>query len=435
MFTSITELYKHFTKHPVICTDTRKITPDCIFFALKGKNFNGNKYAQEALEKGAAFAVVDEEMDSINQNFCLVEDVLQSLQQLAGLHRNTLNIPVIAITGSNGKTTTKELCKKILARKYNVFATQGNLNNHIGVPLSLLSLTNKNQLAVIEMGANHPNEISALCEIAGPNYGLITNIGSAHLEGFGSLDGILKAKKELYDYLIANEGTIFLNNNDLKLKELQFSYSKIITYGSKATDFCKLLGFERKDHLIIKWRTKNENIENIAHSSLIGDYNIENILAAISIGSYFGIPATDINLAIRNYESSNNRSQVVIKNSNTIVLDAYNANPSSMIAAICNFNNSYTGVKIPVLGEMLELGTYTKQEHEKIFSELSKLGFSEFILVGGNFEPFKTKKNVKYFSNVNEASNWIKQQEFKNVNFLVKGSRATQMEKVIQAFE
>ena len=435
MFTSITELYKLFTKHPVICTDTRKITKDCIFFALKGPNFNGNTYAREALDKGASYAVIDENLNSSDAHFLNVEHVLQSLQQLASLHRSTLNIPIIAITGSNGKTTTKELCREILTRKYNVFATQGNLNNHIGVPLSLLSLNNKHQLAIIEMGANHPNEISALCEMASPNYGLITNIGSAHLEGFGSIDGILKAKTELFDFLMSSDGTLFLNKNDVKLNALQLNYPKVITYGSTPNNFCELLGFEQTSHLVVKWRTNNEQIENIAHSSLVGDYNTENILAAITIGSYFGVPATDINLAIRNYETTNNRSQVVVKNSNTIVLDAYNANPSSMLAAISNFHNSFKGIKIPVLGEMLELGSYSKQEHEIIFNELKNLGFSEFILVGNNFEPFKAQKKVKYFSNVNDARKWIQEQKFKNANFLVKGSRATEMEKVIQAFE
>ncbi|NNC86030.1 MAG: UDP-N-acetylmuramoyl-tripeptide--D-alanyl-D-alanine ligase [Bacteroidia bacterium] len=434
MYSSLTDLYKHFTKQSVVCTDTRKISDGCIFFALKGPNFNGNQFAAEAIEKGATLCVVDEN-EYANEKCLLVENVLETLQSMANLHRKTLNIPIIAITGSNGKTTTKELCREILARKYNVFATSGNLNNHIGVPLSLLSLSTKHQLAIIEMGANHKNEIESLCKIAEPTYGLITNIGSAHLEGFGSIAGILKAKSELFDYLIANDGTIFFNGNDSHLNSLELNYSKIIPYGSEKNSFCELLEFERTEHLKIKWKSKNEPTENIAHSSLTGDYNIENILAATCVGSYFGVPATDINLAIRNYESKNNRSQIVIKNSNTIVLDAYNANPSSMMAAISNFSQSFKGVKIPVLGEMHELGNFTKEEHKNIFNELTKLGFEEFILVGNNFEPFKTKEQVKYFNTASEAGKWIQDQNFKNANFLIKGSRATGMEKVMLAFE
>ena len=329
----IRQLYNRFLQNPKISTDTRKITEGCIFFALKGPNFNGNEFAKEAIEKGASFAIIDDALYAIDDRYIIVKDVLTTLQELARFHRKELKSKIIGITGSNGKTTSKELCFQVLKKKYNTMATSGNLNNHIGVPLSILSISTDTEIAIIEMGANHINEIEFLCGIAQPDYGVITNVGKAHLEGFGSLEGVLQAKTELYRYLATKNAPVFVKDNDYVLIDKIPKECPIIRYG------------ELKDSkYIIKFNGAQPFVmvsfnETQIQSQLIGDFNFDNIALSIAIGIEFGIETIDIKEAIENYVASNNRSQIIKTNANTILLDAYNSNPMSLEKAIQNLNN------------------------------------------------------------------------------------------------
>lgn len=429
---SIDILYKHFLQHPVVCTDTRKITPGCIFFALKGENFNGNQFASQALDSGATYVVVDEKLDDDRaEKIILVEDALIALQYLASHHRNQLNIPVIALTGSNGKTTTKELIFAVLKQKYNILATQGNLNNHIGVPLTLLSLNDKHEIAVVEMGANHQKEIEQLCEIAQPNQGLITNIGKAHLEGFGGEEGVKKGKGELYDYLRKHDGTIFINLDNPKLNEILKGYDKIITYGTGNGATCCGNSIDGSTFLRVQI-TKPFSLE--IQTQLTGNYNLENVLAAVAIGDYWNVSAEEIKAAIEAYIPSNQRSQVIKKNNITVVLDAYNANPTSVEAALKNFESSFTGKKIVALGDMLELGDQSEKEHLSIGQLLKSMKLDSVILVGTNFKKVAQQFNFHHFNNSSDATAWF--DKMKNVEFtlLIKGSRGVKMEKILEAF-
>lgn len=431
------KLYEIFLRYPKICTDTRRVEKNAVFFALRGPNFNANSLAGKAIEQGCAFAVIDEKEYRKNEQFILVEDVLKTLQGLAKYHRNQLKklpapIPFIGITGSNGKTTTKELINAALSRKFKTTATGGNLNNHIGVPLTVLSVTKTTEIAIIEMGANHIDEIAGLCSIAQPDFGIITNIGKAHMEGFGNFEGVIKAKGELYDYLKKNNGTAFLNNDNQLLKDLSHGIKKL-TYGK--SDDCDCIGkfIEANPLVKISWKKKQESeFREIIQTKIIGNYNFENILAAICIGNFFGVDRNDIKTALENYLPSDNRSQILKKGSNTIILDCYNANPVSMSAAISNFAQMQDGNKIAILGDMLELGEYSRKEHENIVEILKNCPFSQTILVGEEFSKINLPGNFKSFLKTEEAKQFLLSGKIENSQILIKGSRGIKLESVAE---
>jgi UDP-N-acetylmuramoyl-tripeptide--D-alanyl-D-alanine ligase len=432
--TSIEKLYSIFLEHPLICTDSREIKKGGIFFALKGGNFNGNLFAEQAIKDGCVYAVIDEQQylpgrqaDKKDEKFILVPDVLKTLQQLANFHRRQLLIPVIAITGSNGKTTSKELISAVLNKKFNTLSTKGNLNNHIGVPLTLLSIRKEHQMAVVEMGANHQKEIEMLCNIAEPDYGVITNIGRAHLEGFGGPQGVIKAKGEMYDHIRKHGGKIFINADNEVLLKLSEGINDPVTYGTSESYNCFGTFLEANPFVKLKWG------ETTINSQLIGKYNFENILLSICIGSYFGIDALQIKNAIENYVPSNNRSQVVKKESNTILMDAYNANPTSMVAAIENFDQIKESNKILVLGDMLELGSESANEHQQIVDLIQNRKFAKTILVGDWFAKTNNRINANIFLNVDMAIDWLKVNPIKNSTILIKGSRGIRLEKILDS--
>ena len=422
----ISELYKLFIEHPVVCTDTRKITKNCIFFALKGENFNGNLFAKSALDLGAAYAIVDEVEVATQPNIIYVKDALVALQALANYHRKQFNIPIIAITGSNGKTTTKELINAVLSKKYKTVATTGNLNNHIGVPLTILSITNYCEVAIIEMGANHPKEIEFLCAIAEPNFGIITNIGKAHIEGFGSFEGVIKTKSELYHFLKVNSGTLFVNMDDELLVGLSKDMQRV--YYGTSSDFCKATLLSSTPVLELEW--KGSRIK----TQLYGTYNFTNIVAAICIGTYFQVDDHKIIEAISEYTSTNNRSQLVKLESNLFYLDAYNANPSSMNVAIDTFIDNREQNKLMILGDMLELGAISETEHQHIIDKVLRSKIKT-LFVGKNFGAFKGsyQTNMIFFlENYKQAADWIFNENISNFNILIKGSRGIQLEKIVE---
>lgn len=421
-------------QHPVVCTDTRNIIPGSIFFALKGENFNANTFAAEAIEKGSVFAVIDEPEYKKGEKFLLVNDVLTSLQNLAAHHRKQLKIPVIGITGTNGKTTTKELINSVLKEKYNCFATKGNLNNHIGVPLSLLLLTKEHELAVIEMGASKPGDIEELCNIAFPDYGIITNIGRAHLEGMGGFEGVLKTKTELFKHIKSLGKLIFVNADDDLLMENAKGF-ETFTYGKNesANVVGELVSGDAE--LVVKWKTKNNMVETIAASHLPGSYNFPNIITAICIGTYFGLTKEQINKGIENYIPTNNRSQVIKSGSNTILMDAYNANPSSVEAALENFKRIKAEKKSIILGEMLELGETSPNEHEHIIALIEKMELAQTFFVGNNFLSLRKKfPKHSYFKDVNELLEFMKKAPIHDSFILIKGSRGNKLERLSEVF-
>ena len=380
--TPVEEIYSLFLKFPRITTDSRNVPAGSVFFAIKGEHFDGNSFAADALDKGAAYAVIDNESALTGDRFILVPDVLQALQQLAVIHRRHIKAKIIGITGSNGKTTTKELIGKVLSSSFKTIITRGNLNNHIGVPLTVLSIKDDTDIAVIEMGANHPGEIANLCRIARPDYGIITNIGKAHLEGFGSFEGVVRAKSELYDFIRQNNGLIFLNLDN----NLLFSLSRgmnILTYGSSEYAGCKGIIAERNPYLVISWSSGKS--KGHVMTMLIGDYNFENVLASVCIGLHFGISSDLIENAICSYLPDNNRSQLIRTEKNVLILDAYNANPSSMKAALNNFHDFDARSKMVILGDMMELGEESLAEHLNILSLARQHAFSKIILIGENF--------------------------------------------------
>jgi UDP-N-acetylmuramoyl-tripeptide--D-alanyl-D-alanine ligase len=415
----IKDIYEIFKSHNVVSTDTRTIEKGCIFFALKGDNFNGNKFAKDAIKNGASYAIIDEIEFKEADNYILVEDVLQTLQELANYHRNQFDIPFIGITGTNGKTTTKEFVNAVLSKKFRTTYTKGNLNNHIGVAITLLSIPNNCEIAIIEMGANHIGDIEFLCNITEPNFGLITNIGTAHIEGFGSLENIKKTKSELYRYVQSIEGHIFINNEDNTLIDLAKGLNKI-SYGDSNSDCIGKL-ISSTPSVKLEWE------DQLITSNLYGSYNYNNILAAICIGQYFKVPAESIKIAIEEYLPTNNRSQIIKANSNTIFLDAYNANPTSMNAAIDTFNENESKNKLMILGDMLELGNISKEEHQRIVNKTQELKINA-IFVGNEFNSINNKYNYSYVENVDKVIDWLKHSGLTNHQILIKGSRGIKLE-------
>lgn len=424
---TISQLYNLYLQHPSIQTDTRKLKKGDIFFALKGPNFNGNLFAAKALEAGAAFAVIDEVQEVKDERMILVSDVLQALQDLASYHRDQFTIPFIAITGSNGKTTTKELVSSVLASHYKTYTTQGNLNNHIGVPLTILSIRKDAEMAVIEMGANHQKEIAGYCVYTKPTHGIITNCGKAHLEGFGGIEGVRKGKGELYDYIQAQNGTIFMYDDYDYLHSMSQRITQKEIYGtSNGTVTGQVKASEPFLEVTITNGLKQKNIS----TQLVGDYNLPNVLCAISIGKYFGVPEEKIVATIEAYAPSNSRSQMLEKDGNHIVLDAYNANPTSMRAAIENFAKFPSTEKVLMIGGMMELGEDSIIEHQQIINLINQYTWKQVVLVGGDF--IHTQHNHLYFPSSTEATKWFQEQVFKNIYLLIKGSRSMQMEKILQ---
>ena len=419
----VKDFYFSYFQAGKISIDSRKIEKGTIFIAFSGENFDAATKAEEAIRNGAAAVIVEKkEYENIDKKIFYVSSTLDFLQNLALFHRRQLQIPIIGLTGSNGKTTTKELISSVLARKYKTQYTFGNLNNHIGVPLTLLSITKEHEIAVIEMGANHQKEIELLCSLAEPNIGYITNFGKAHLEGFGGFEGVIKGKSELYEYLKQNDQTILVNEVDEIQREKTKNYSKKITFGSDDSQFY----FEKfVENNLVGITYKGQKIQ----SNLTGDYNFTNICAAVSLGLHFDIDFEEIKAAIENYKPTNMRSQVVEKNGKTLVLDTYNANPSSMALSLNNFSQ-FTGSKTVIIGDMLELGEESITEHQKIWELAQSLNLDEIITVGSIFK--QVNPSEKSFKNTDELIEYLKQNPIKNKNILLKGSRGIALEKVIE---
>jgi UDP-N-acetylmuramoyl-tripeptide--D-alanyl-D-alanine ligase len=423
------DLYQIFLQYSTVCTDTRKLSKDCLFFALKGDNFNGNKFAEKALNEGAGYCIMDEEDFAVNEKCILVDDVLNTLQDLAKHHRQQLNLPVIAIVGSNGKTTTKELIGSVLQTKFKVLSTPGNFNNHIGLPLTLLMLTKAHQIAVIEMGANHENENALLCKIACPSHGLVTNNGKDHLEGFGNMEGVINSNVELYTYLNKHNGICFVNGADEVLMDKSKALKNRIVYKNNVQEITD------KNHTFIHANSFQPQINfglqsTSIGSNLSGDYNFDNILAAVSIGLHFGLNPSQIKQGIESYEPQNLRSQLIEKENNKIFLDAYNANPSSMEASIRNFMAMPGSNKLLILGDMFELGKYEAEEHQNLISFCENLGVKEAILVGKAF--YKTQSNFKKFEQTLEVAHFLKASPIKDKFVFLKGSRGMKIESLIE---
>lgn len=429
----IEQIYQHYIKSHTISTDSRNITEGCVFVALKGERFDGNDFAYQVASENVASCVIADRKDlPSHERIFIVDDSLAALQELARLHREKCNIPVIGITGTNGKTTTKELVAAVLSEKKRIIYTQGNFNNHLGVPLTLLRIKPETEMAVVEMGANHPGEIAQLCNIAKPDYGIVTNIGRAHIEGFGSYEGIIKTKNELYEYIKEN-GTIqkskaFVNSNNELLVKLTKEMD-CVYYGS--TDDCNTYeniavgskAASSSPYLVVKW----DGIE--IKTNLVGDYNLENVMAAIAVGSYFNIEKELIVKALENYLPSNNRSQYIKSSKNEIVMDAYNANPTSMAASIRNFRNISNGNSLLILGDMKELGNESEKEHRIIIDIINELKFEDVILVGDEFKKVNTK--FQSFSDIDDLIKHIDMNSISGKNILVKGSHSIHLERLI----
>lgn len=414
---NIPQLYEIYKTHYKVTTDTRAIPENSLFFALKGENFNGNSFAEKALELGARFAIIDEKVYQTDEHMILVDDVLQTLQQLANYHRKQLQIPIIGLTGSNGKTTTKELIHAVIQQKYKSVATKGNLNNHIGVPLTLLSMTPETEIGIVEMGANHQQEIAFLCSICEPDFGYITNFGKAHLEGFGGVEGVIKGKSELYDFLRAHQKLAFVNPSD----DIQMR---------KTSDISRLFfDNQRIQYLEVNPFLKLSLDGNDIQTQLIGDYNFPNIAAAITIGTYFEISKEAIKKAIESYVPQNNRSQIVKTTHNTLFLDAYNANPSSMKVALENFASLNAVNKTLILGDMFELGNESTQEHQSIADLAAQLGFEAVFLVGKNF--YQTKSTHPKFEDYESFEKHLSKNPLLGKTILIKGSRGMRLERVV----
>ena len=423
---TIPQLYEIYLQYPSVQTDTRKIKNGDIFFALKGPNFNGNSFTAKALELGASFVIIDEIEFAKNERTILVEDALSTLQQLARYHRQQFDIPFIAITGSNGKTTSKELVTTVLKKKFITYATEGNLNNHIGVPLTLLKIKQDAQMAVIEMGANHQKEIASYCEIALPNYAVINNCGKAHIEGFGGIEGVKKGKGELYDFMRANEGTIFINSDLPYLTEMAAGIDKQVTYGSHNARYTgQICDDNMLLNVVLQIGDKSLKIQ----TNLVGEYNLPNVLLALAVGSFFGINESDIKAAIEAYEPDNSRSQFVEMGCNKLILDAYNANPTSMRAAIINFSK-IDGDKILMLGAMKEMGDDELKEHRELIEFIQQWKWKSVVLVGSEFEP--VKQAHFWFENSEKAANYIAENKPQDALILIKGSRGSKMEKLLE---
>ena len=420
------QLYELYLAHPAVQTDTRKLKKGDLFLALKGPSFNGNRFAAGAIEAGAEWAVIDEESAAIPGRTILVNDVLAALQELARHHREQFSIPFLAITGSNGKTTTKELVHEVLSQKYVTYTTRGNLNNHIGIPLTLLSVKKDAQIAVIEMGANHQQEIAGYCRYVQPTHGIITNVGLAHLEGFGGPEGVKKGKGELFDYLATHNGSAFAMWDYDYLQEMSRKVPHTITYG---TSDASLTGHPAPSATMLRVQF-TKGIDGIVQTQLAGDYNLPNVLCAAAVGHFFQVPAHAIKAALEAYTPSNSRSQWMEKDGNDILLDAYNANPSSMQLAIENFARLPATDKVLILGGMAELGSSSLDEHRSIIELINRHTWRAVALTGGDF--LRLDHAYHSFPTVAETAQWLKQQHFRGVSMLVKGSRSMQMEKVLE---
>lgn len=421
----IDAIHQLFLDCTSICTDTRKVKNNCLFFALSGEKFNGNTFANEALTKGAKYAIIDDAKFKTTDNTILVENSLKTLQELATYHREYLGLKIIALTGSNGKTTTKELINVVLSKKYNTTATVGNLNNHIGVPLTLLSMDKNTEIGIVEMGANHKKEIAFLCNIAKPDYGYITNFGKAHLEGFGGIEGVIKGKSEMYDYLIGINKLVFYNAEDTIQEEKLRDYkSKVGFSNNNTTDYNYTL---LDTNPFVSFKTEDIVIK----SNLIGAYNFTNLCAASTIGRHFEVTLNQIQTAVKDYTPTNNRSQIINQGSNSIILDAYNANPSSMDVALKNFSLQDAKNKIAILGDMFELGDSAPEEHQNIVNLLSFLDIDKVILVGENFYSTNTdNSNLEKYKSFEDFKNNYK--TIKNSALLIKGSRGMALERVLE---
>jgi UDP-N-acetylmuramoyl-tripeptide--D-alanyl-D-alanine ligase len=425
---TVENLYSLFLQHPEISTDSRQIPEGAIFFGLKGDHFDGNEFAGYAIDKGASFAIIDDFRYRIDDHCILVKNVLASLQQLANHHRNQFRIPVLAITGTNGKTTTKELIHAVLSKKYQTLATTGNLNNHIGVPLTLLNLKLETEIAIVEMGANHPGEIDLLCRIAEPTHGIITNIGKAHLEGFGGFEGVISTKTELYRFLKSRQGIAFVNTGNPLLVQ-HTGGMKVIPY-----ETIQITSIDEQIHPedpYLKMGIKIDGQEIILSTKLFGRYNAENILAAACIGHFFGVEPEKLKEAIEFYQPQNNRSQVLQTRSNLLILDMYNANPDSMEPALQNFAGSPHIRKVLILGDMLELGSECDKEHQNILELIEKLGFTEVYLVGPVFTKLNTKREWLCFQDSELARRWLDYHRLTDATILLKGSRGIKLEKLV----
>lgn len=421
------QLYQLYLQHPSVKTDTRKLQPGDLFFALKGPTFDGNAFARQALESGAAFAIIDDQQYVLDHRTIVVEDVLNSLQQLALFHRKTFTIPFLAITGSNGKTTSKELIHQVLSGTYKTYTTQGNLNNQIGIPLTLLSVKRDAEIVVIEMGANHLKEIESYCTYTLPTHGIITNCGKAHLEGFGSMEGVRKGKGELYDFLRKDSGTAFVMSDYDYLQEMSAGIAEIITYGTKQGDVTGSV--HKSDPYLEVNITKGTDIRLI-RTRLVGEYNLPNVLVAVAVGKYFNVPDQVIKASIEAYTPSNSRSQLIQKGSNQIILDAYNANPSSMKSAIENFAHLKDYDKVLMLGAMAELGDDSLHEHQSLVQLIKGFTWKQVVLVGSEF--LKINHPYLAFPDTALAGDWYRQQQFENTQILIKGSRSMEMEKILE---
>ena len=430
---SIEQLYNLYCQYPVITTDSRKVTQGSIYFALKGDIFDGNNFAAEAIRNGACFAVIDNN-NYLTDNCIIVENALETLQNLAHFHRKSIKTSIIAITGTNGKTTTKELIHSVLSKKYSVQSTTGNLNNQIGVPLTLLSMTNNTQIGVVEMGANHPHEIEFLCNIAEPDYGIITNIGKAHLEGFGGYQGVINTKNELYQYLINNNSLIFYNSDNTVLSQLLVNYSNKVSYGLISGNNCvgKIQSGDPYLSIEVNKVIDSKYADSCKiNSQLFGDYNAENILAACSVGLFFKLSLEEIQEAITSYTPNNNRSQIKVTRNNKLILDCYNSNPSSCETAIRNFISLKGNNKTIILGDMFELGKYAEEEHKKILDLVISLRECKVYLVGNCFKSLADEYKIIAFSNTNDLRTWLTDYPLLNQVILIKGSRGNKLESVI----
>jgi UDP-N-acetylmuramoyl-tripeptide--D-alanyl-D-alanine ligase len=425
---TIETLYALFEVNPIVTTDSRNCPSGSIFIALKGENFNGNLFAKQALNLGCSYAVVDEADAVTDEHILLVDDCLKTLQGLAAHHRQQFKIPVIGITGTNGKTTTKELMSSVLEKKFNVLHTLGNLNNHIGVPLTLLRLNTSHEIAVIEMGANHPGEIRDLTEIVKPDFGLITNVGKAHLEGFGSFEGVIKTKGELYDYLRSSGGKIFINMENPYLRSIAKGIGHI-AYATKAGYPLWGETLSCSPFLKLRWFTDYSENHNEAQTNLIGSYNLENAVAAICVGQHFGVTPAQIRCALEEYIPSNNRSQLKKTESNTLIIDAYNANPTSMAAAIKNFQQYKAPKKAVILGSMKELGNQSEEEHKNLAFNIAANNFDRVFLIGSEF--IATNSDYPIFENAGDFTDYLKEQPLQGYTILIKGSRGNMLERIV----
>jgi len=426
----IARLYEIYKKHPSVQTDTRKLNSGDLFFALKGPNFNGNQFAGHAIEAGAAFAIVDDPEVVKDERYILTENVLDTLQQLARFHRQQFDIPFIAITGSNGKTTTKELVTAVLRKKFRTYATEGNLNNHIGVPLTLLKVGMDAEMVVVEMGANHQKEIEGYCRVALPTHGIITNCGKAHIEGFGGEEGVRKGKGELYDFLRENKGTVFRNTDLSYLEEMAKGIPEQITYGSANAWY---IGKTLSGDLMLRVAILTTGSETTIKSNLVGEYNFPNVMVAVAVGRHFGIDVNTVKDAIESYMPDNSRSQLLQLGSNKIILDAYNANPTSMRAAISNMQSSGLQRRILWIGAMKEMGKDEEKEHKELVEFLDRYSWDDVILVGREFREFRGRH--KWFADSAEAARFVRDHRPDASSILIKGSRGSRMELLLDALK